>query len=73
MKNFILSGASALALGACTQTPTPLPRVASQQAVASSAIISPVSYENPLAGYVYRGPVGPRDWRSVNKEQTGGH
>jgi hypothetical protein len=31
-----------------------------------------MSYGDPLAGYTYRGPTGPRDWREVNKEQTEG-
>lgn len=70
MKNHLLMGASALALGACAYEPTPLPDIASQQAVASAGISSPINYQNPLAGYTYRGPTGPRDWRSVNQEQS---
>ena len=70
MKNRLFMGASALALGACAYEPTPLPDTAAQQAVASSAISSPINYQNPLAGYTYRGPTGPRDWRSLNQEQS---
>jgi hypothetical protein len=70
MKIHLLMGASALGLGACAYEPTPLPSVATQQAVVSATVASPTSYQDPLAGYTYRGPTGPRDWRSVNQEQT---
>lgn len=80
MKITFVLGASALTLGACGQdlqpikfTPTPLPVVAAQQAVTNTAIASPVRYQNPLAGYIYRGPTGPRDWRTVNEEQSEGN
>ncbi|MGJ5619088.1 hypothetical protein [Sulfitobacter sp. MF3-043] len=66
-------GASALALGACADAPTPLPIVTAQQAVTDTAVVSPIRYQDPLAGYTYRGPTGPRDWRSVNQEQTEGN
>lgn len=73
MKSQIILGASALALGACAFEPTPLPIVTAQQAVTNTAITSPISHQDPLAGYTYRGPTGPRDWRSVNEEQTEGN
>ncbi|WP_282048258.1 hypothetical protein [Sulfitobacter mediterraneus] len=73
MKFYVFPGAAALALGACTNEPTPLPNITAQQAVANTAIASPISYQDPLAGYTYRGPTGPRDWRSVNEEQTEGN
>ena len=58
---------------ACAYEPTPLPIVADQQAAANSSVLSPVQYQDPLAGYIYRAPTGPRDWRSVNEEQTEGN
>ena len=70
MKIAILLGESALVLGACTSEPTPLPSVASQEATFNGTVSSPLSYKNPLAGYTYRGPTGPRDWREVNEEQS---
>lgn len=77
MKIEFLLGAVALALGACAQelrplpyTETPLPPVAAQHAVADPAVVSPAGYADPLAGYTYRGPTGPRDWRTVNEEQS---
>lgn len=70
MKIRLLSGAAALVLSACANEPTPLPIVATQQAVTSTAVSSPVNYQDPLAGFTYRGPVGPRDWRAVNQEQS---
>ena len=73
MKIHLLMGASALGLGACAYEPTPLPSVATQQAIINTAVSSPISYQDPLAGYTYRGPTGPRDWRSVNQEQTEGN
>lgn len=73
MKIQLLAGASALALGACAYEPTPLPNVTAQQAVTNAAVSSPTRYQNPLAGYTYRGPTGPRDWRSVNQEQSEGN
>lgn len=80
MKIQILLGASALALGACAQdlkpfpyTATPLPIVTAQQAATNSAVVSPLRYQDPLAGYTYRGPTGPRDWRTVNQEQSEGN
>ncbi len=73
MKSYVFSGALALVLGACAYEPTPLPIVADQQAAANSSVLSPVQYQDPLAGYTYRAPTGPRDWRSVNEEQTEGN
>lgn len=73
MKSYIFSGASALALGACSYDPTLLPMVAEQQAAFNPSVFSPVRYQDPLAGYTYRGPTGPRDWQSVNEEQTEGN
>jgi hypothetical protein len=73
MKIHLSMGASALALGACAYQPAPLPNVAAQQAATNTAISSPVNYQDPMAGYTYRGPTGPRDWRSVNQEQTEGN
>ena len=73
MKIHLILGACALGLGACAYEPTPLPIVAAQQAVTSTAVASPIRYQDPLAGYTYRGPTGPRDWRSVNEEQTEGN
>jgi len=68
-----LAGACALGLGACTQVPTPLPDVATHQAVTNGAIASPIFFTDPLAGYTYREPTGPRDWRQVNQEQSEGN
>lgn len=73
MKIYLMAGASALVLGACAYEPTPLPVVTTQQAATDSTIVSPLGYQNPLAGYTYRGPTGPRDWRSVNQEQSEGN
>lgn len=73
MKIYLLTGASALALGACAYEPTPLPVVTTQQAVTNTAVSSPTRFQNPLAGFTYRGPTDPRDWRTVNEEQTEGH
>lgn len=73
MKIQIILGASALALGACAYEPTPLPIVTAQQAAANSAVASPIRYQDPLAGYTYRAPTGPRDWLKVNEEQTEGN
>ncbi|WP_082917313.1 hypothetical protein [Roseovarius indicus] len=70
MKIYLLMGASTLGLGACAYEPTPLPSVAAQKAVVNATVSSPISYQNPLAGYTYRGPTGPRDWRKVNEEQS---
>ncbi|KJZ26065.1 hypothetical protein [Tritonibacter mobilis] len=71
MKIYFLTGALALALSACARQPIPLPDVTTQQ-VASTANSSPIIYQNPLAGYTYRSPTGPRDWRKVNQEQSEG-
>lgn len=70
MKNYLSSGASALLLGACAYQPTGLPSVAAQRATANASVYSTINYSDPLAGYTYRGPTGPRDWRSVNDEQS---
>jgi len=34
--------------------------------------VSPLRQQDPFAGYTYRAPTGPRDWREVNQEQTEG-
>lgn len=73
MKIQLILGASALSLGACAYEPTPLPVVTAQQSVTSTAVVSPIRYQDPLAGYTYRGPTDPRDWRTVNEEQTEGN
>jgi hypothetical protein len=80
MKIYLVLGAAALTLGACAKdvrplpyTPTPLPVIAAQQAAMSATVVSPVSHQDPLAGYTYRGPTGPRDWRTVNQEQSEGN
>lgn len=70
MKTCLLSGATALALGGCAYEPTPLPVIAVQLDPADSAVSSTIAYQDPLAGYTYRGPTGPRDWRTVNEEQS---
>lgn len=73
MKVHLLLGASALALGACAYEPKALPVVATQQAATDTSVSSPIRYHDPLAGYTYRGPTGPRDWRTVNEEQSEGN
>ncbi len=73
MKIQLTLGASALALGACAFEPTPLPNVTAQQASTNTAVASPIRYQDILAGYTYRGPTGPRDWKTVNQEQTEGN
>ena len=73
MKISVFVGASALTLGACAYQPASLPETAAQQAVTNPAVYSPIRYRDPLAGYTYRGPTGPRDWRTVNQEQTEGN
>lgn len=73
MKTFLLLGVSALVLGACAYEATSLPDVTSQQAVISTSVSSPIRFQDPLAGYTYRGPTGPRDWRTVNEEQSEGN
>ena len=72
MKIHLMAGASALALGACAYERTPLPVVTTQQATTASTVLSQLRYQDPLAGYTYRGPTGPRDWRLVNQEQAEG-
>jgi len=47
--------------------------VAAQQAAGDTTVSSPLGYRDPLAGYTYRGPTGPRDWRTVNDEQSEGN
>lgn len=74
MKTTLLLGASALALGACASTPTPLPSVETQVAAASTtADLPPTNYQNPLAGFQNRAPSEPRPWRDVNDEQSEGN
>lgn len=70
MKKLLFVGALPLALGACATPLAPLPTVESQQKVASAAIPSPIRYTDPLAGFANRQVTGPRDWRSVNEEQS---
>ncbi len=72
MTSQLLSGACVLALGACASTPTPLPDTTALQIVATSDTLSPLRLQEPFAGYTYRAPSGPRDWREVNQEQTEG-
>lgn len=73
MKIHLALGACVLGLGACAYEPTPFPIVAAQQAVANTSVAAPVRYQDPLAGFIHRAPTGPRDWRSVNEEQTEGN
>lgn len=74
MKTKLLLGAFALALGACSSSPTPLPSVETQQAAASAtAALTTTSYQNPLAGFQNRVPSEPRPWREVNDEQSEGN
>lgn len=73
MKLHIMAGTSVLALGACAYEPTPLPVVTAHQSITDPNVVSSLSYQDPLAGYTYRGPTGPRDWRSVNQEQSEGN
>ena len=73
MKIKMLTGVSALVLGACTYEPTPLPSVSAQQAVSNPAVTSPFRYEDPMGGYAYRAPTDPRDWRMRNKMSEGSH
>jgi len=72
MKICFIMGALAFVLGACAYQPTRLPVVTAQQAVTDAAVSSPIKYQDPLSGYTHRSPTGPRDWRSVNEEQTEG-
>jgi hypothetical protein len=69
MKFHILSGACALALGACASTPTALPDTASLLESGNMGATTPQRTQDLFAGYTYRGPTGPRDWREVNQEQ----
>lgn len=73
MKFYLFAGASALALGACAQTVTPLPDIASQQSTTEVARTSPAAYRDLFAGFTDRTPSGPRDWRQVNDEQSEGN
>lgn len=73
MNRYIATGACALSLGACAYQPTPLPDVAPQQAALDTSVGSSPVYTDPLSGYTYRGPTGPRDWRAVNQEQSEGN
>lgn len=73
MRSFIIFGALTFGLVGCTYEPTQLPRVTELQNVADQSVISPIANQSPLAGYTYRGPTGPRDWRSVNEEQSEGN
>lgn len=73
MKSYLIAGAGALALGACTQAVTPLPDIASQQHVTNASRTSPDTYRDPFAGFTDRSPSGPRDWREVNDEQSEGN
>lgn len=73
MKILLMLGASALSLGACSYEPTPLPVVTAQLAPLSSSTSSPTTYRDPLAGYTYRSPTGPGDWRSLNQVQSEGN
>lgn len=72
MKSQILSGACALALGACASTPSSLPDTAALQAVSTLGVVTSLRQQDPFAGYTYRAPTEPRDWREVNQEQAEG-
>jgi starvation-inducible outer membrane lipoprotein len=73
MKSQILTGACALALGACASLPAPLPDTTTLQAASLPGAAAPLRSTDPLAGYTHRAPTGPRDWREVNQEQTEGN
>lgn len=70
MKSQILTGACALALGACASTPTALPDTTALQSASLTGAAAPQRSADPFAGYTYRAPTGPRDWREVNQEQA---
>jgi hypothetical protein len=72
MKSQLLCWACALALGACASTPTPLPDTTALKAISTSGVATALRQQDPFAGYSYRAPTGPRDWREVNQEQTEG-
>jgi hypothetical protein len=73
MKSYFLTGACALAFGACASTPTPLPDSTALQTVSNQGAATPLRTTDLLAGYTYRAATGPRDWRKVNQEQTEGN
>ena len=73
MKSLIFSGACALALGACASTSTQLPDTTALQAAALPGAATHLHIADQLAGYTYRAPTGPRDWREVNQEQAEGN
>ncbi|KMK67564.1 hypothetical protein IMCC21224_112435 [Puniceibacterium sp. IMCC21224] len=73
MKIQLLVGVFALATSACAYEPAPLPDVTMHDAVTSPTVSARVKYRDPMAGYTYRGPIGPRDWRTVNQEQSEGN
>jgi hypothetical protein len=50
-----------------------LPDATALSAAFNPAVTSAIAYQDPLAGYTYRGPTGPRDWRDVNREQGQGN
>jgi hypothetical protein len=72
MKSQLFSGACALALGACTATPTPLPDTTALKVISAPDASGPLRAQDPFAGYTYRAPTGPRPWLEVNQEQTEG-
>ena len=72
MKIYLIIGAPALALSACAYDSTHLPVVTTLQLVTNTAVSSSINYQDPFAGYIDRGPIDPRDWRTVNEEQTVG-
>jgi hypothetical protein len=73
MKSYILTGACALGISACATANTPLPDTSAQLAASNPSVSSRAPYQNPLAGYTFRAPTGPRDWREVNQEQAEGN
>lgn len=73
MKSYLLAGAGALVLGACSQGNSPLPDTAIQQSPTDASRVSLITYRDPFAGFTNRTPSGPRDWRQVNDEQSEGN
>ena len=73
MKIQIILGAPALVLGACSYQTTPLPTILAQQAITDPKVASSDKLNDPFEGYTNRSVSGPRDWRTVNKEQTETH
>jgi len=72
MKTLPFAGAAALALGACTPVPTPLPEIGAQIAPLDPAVSSRSLPADPLAGHSPRAIVEPGDWRQMNNASRGG-